>query len=122
LSWYQSLYNSNIHPLYDGPPVVANSQSPPPKPVLTHMEDTLVTMPLIIGTLHLPRATELRIRAQLLLCELQPLAQACNALGARSRRKEGRGEEIVYDFFRGFLQRGVKDLSMSLEAMCGQLD
>lgn len=121
LSWYRSLYNANIRSFYACASAV-NSQSSLPKPILTHVEDALVTMPLTIGTFHLPPATELRIRAQLLLCELQPLAQACNTLGTRSRRKEGHGEEPVFEALKVFLQRGVKDLSRSLEALCGQLD
>lgn len=123
LGWYKSLYNSNIQSLYNGASLGnGNLLSPSHRQSLTDIEDALASMPLTISTIHLPRATELRIRAQLLLCELQPLAQACNALGTRHQHREGvNSEEAVYDSFRGFLQRGIKELSRSLEGNCGQL-
>lgn len=124
LSWYRSLYNSNISYLNDGTSKGPNVQSSPPKPVLTHIEEMLCNGPLTVGTLHLPLETELRIRAQLMLCELQPLARACNALSLQTRRgdEDSHGEGQVQEALKSHIQRSVKELSRYLEVLCGQLD
>ncbi|KAH7310183.1 hypothetical protein BKA65DRAFT_575610 [Rhexocercosporidium sp. MPI-PUGE-AT-0058] len=123
LSWYRSLYNSNIHSICNGKPKGSNVQLSAPNPLLTQTEEALGRSLLTVGILHLPPETELRIRAQLLLCELQPLAQACNALGSRIRGdEEGYGEAQIKETLKGHHQRSVKELSRSLEALCGQLN
>lgn len=124
LGWYRSLFNSNISSFSDNIPGGSSFPSSPPKPALTHVEETLYDSPLTVGNLHLPPETELRIRAQLMLCELRPLGQACNTLGLLTRRgdEKGHGEAQIQETLKGHLQRGVKELSRCLEILCVQID
>jgi hypothetical protein len=134
LSWYRALYNSEICPhRHSASPSPAeqrrahsssiSSTSTTSRAPSTLTEDAVCTMPLTIGAFHLPRATETRMKAQLLLCELQPLGQACNALGGRMRiGEDNRSERAVCEAFEGFLLRGVGELRRSLEAVCGRIE
>jgi len=92
-----------------------------PTPPATSIESALKARPMTIGSFHLPQATDLRMKAQLLLCELQPLAQVCNTLYGRSRRiADVRGEEVVWEAVGSYLQCGVRDLTRCLEGICGR--
>jgi Aflatoxin regulatory protein/Fungal Zn(2)-Cys(6) binuclear cluster domain len=100
-----------------GSPRSTNSSFPPlPGDGLSPMFTTL-------GGFQLPRATQTRMKAQLLLCELEPLAQAGVALERRMRtREERRGEDQVWKSIEHYLKQGVGDLMRSLEAVCGRID
>ena len=76
-----------------------------------------------LGGLQLSRTTQMRMKAQLLLCELEPLAQAALALERCMRSREaGHGEDQVWKSIERYLKQGVADLMRSLEAVCGRID
>ncbi|KAJ5178535.1 transcriptional regulator family: Fungal Specific TF [Penicillium coprophilum] len=106
LTWYQALYQSEIGRHISCPPVEShhsNSSRTDTQPGLSSLVDGTadslydvpLTIPLSVGNLNIPHATKVKMKAQLLLCQLQSLYLVCQALdrraqGAENLREEGR--------------------------------
>lgn len=76
---------------------------------------------LNIGTLELPRSTEMRVKAQMVLCEIEPLLQICKIF----EQKLGGGviaygDGEVRAAFERYWKSGLMGLRESLECACGK--
>ncbi|CAI7609327.1 unnamed protein product [Penicillium palitans] len=135
LTWYEALYQSEIGEL-------GLSATPSPSgredvgldgshSSVTHsielsqpsesMEESIytvpLTIPLTIGTFNLSLATETKMKAQLLLCEVQTLSQVCQALGRRVQAAESiRGEKDLCGQSNTHLLRKLGELRHALTA------
>ncbi|CRL24893.1 Aflatoxin biosynthesis regulatory protein [Penicillium camemberti] len=140
LTWYEALYQSEIGEL-------GLSATPSPSgredvgldgshSSVTHsiglsqpsesMEESIytvpLTIPLTIGTFNLSLATETKMKAQLLLCEVQTLSQVCQALGRRVQAAESiRGEKDLCGQSNTHLLRKLGELRHALTAVCTQV-
>ncbi|KAJ6186024.1 Ribosomal protein L10e/L16 [Penicillium mononematosum] len=143
LTWYQALYQSEIGVLFSSAPSAqpdANLTRPPlePHPSNSGSGDQLMlsrqvggtgdsvytvplTIPLSVGPLNISRATETKMKAQLLLCQLQSLHQVCQGLDRRVRGAESmRGEENLCEGSNTQLLEKVDELQRVLAAVCTQ--
>jgi Aflatoxin regulatory protein len=85
--------------------------------------DGISPMRTTLGGFQLPPAAQTRRKAQLLLCELEPLAQAGFALERRiCTKEEGGGEDQVWKSIERYLKQGIGELMPSLEAFWGRID
>ncbi|OQD66538.1 hypothetical protein PENPOL_c004G07191 [Penicillium polonicum] len=90
------------------------------------MEGSLYTVPLIIpltvNAFNLSRATETKMKAQLLLCEVQTLSQVCQALDRRVQAAENmRGGKGLCGQSNTHLLRQLDELQHALAAVCTQV-
>lgn len=121
LSWYRDVYESAICSLTS---VMVQERGEGARQLLVPNKSSSRNcrrtwiIPLSIGEMQLPPATERRMKAQMLLCELQPLGQACTDLSQHMRSvNDFRSEAHVCDMFDKHLQRGLNELQKSLEAV-----
>ncbi|CAI7608229.1 unnamed protein product [Penicillium glandicola] len=81
-----------------------------------------LTIPLTIGAFNLSPATETKMKAQLLLCEVHTLAQVCQVLGRRVQAAESiPGEENLCGQPNTHLLRKVSELQRALTVVCTQV-
>jgi hypothetical protein len=145
LAWYQAMYQSDIGRQLPSVPLSAQPGANPTRPpVKSHHSnssragdqlqlsrplngtaDSLyvvpLTVPLSIGELNLPRATETKMKAQLLLCQLQSLHSVCQGLDRRARGAEsGRGENEMCEGPNAKLLEHVAELQRLLTVICTQ--
>ncbi|KAJ5729665.1 transcriptional regulator family: Fungal Specific TF [Penicillium malachiteum] len=81
--------------------------------------DSSYRIPLKFDSLNLPQMTERRLKAQLMLCELQPLNQACRLLHRRAQAIEDpTGNENIRHGSRSVLQQRTRDLQKNLSEIC----
>ncbi|CAI7632723.1 unnamed protein product [Penicillium viridicatum] len=85
------------------------------------MEESLytvpLTIPLTVSAFNLSRDTETKMKAQLLLCEVQTLSQACQALDRRVQAAESmRGEKGLLGQSNSHLLRQLDELQHALTA------
>lgn len=137
LIWYEALYQSEIGGL-------GLSATPSPSgrdymgsdgsySSVTHstglsqpsesMEESIytvpLTIPLTVGTFNLSRATGTKMKAQLLLCEVQTLSQVCQVLDCRVQAAESiRGEKDLCGQSNTHLLRKLGELQHALTAVC----
>ncbi|KAJ5407193.1 Ribosomal protein L10e/L16 [Penicillium sp. CMV-2018d] len=137
LAWYEALHQSEIGQL-------GLSATPSPRSredvgsngshsSVTHstglsqpserMEESIytapLTIPLNVSAFNLSRATETKMKAQLLLCEVQTLSQVCQALERRVQAAENmRGEKGVCGQSNTHLLRQLDELQHALTAVC----
>lgn len=107
-AWYQTLYQAEIAGLFsDRAQDASPSTSIDPAHHLSDGTDfrskgsrqvegnSMYTVPLAIplstGSLNLPRATERKIKAQFLLCQVQTLLQMCQRLDRRAQTADSEG-------------------------------
>jgi len=84
---------------------------------------SIVSLPLSIGGLDLPHNTEMLMKAQMLLCEMEPLVQACETLGEKLRNGSmGSGGILVREVHEKYLKDGVMELQQLLQTLCGRRD
>ncbi|KAL4872332.1 hypothetical protein BDV12DRAFT_193425 [Aspergillus spectabilis] len=76
-------------------------------------------VPLTIGTLRLPHNTETKLKAQLLLCELELVLDASQLLIAQVRASEETwGESVICAEFDTHIQQKAEDLKRLLTGVC----
>ncbi|KAJ5954082.1 Ribosomal protein L10e/L16 [Penicillium viridicatum] len=90
------------------------------------MEGSLYTAPLIIpltvSAFNLSRAMETKMKAQLLLCEVQTLSQVCQTLDRRVQAAESmRGGKSLCGQSNTHLLRQLDELQHALTAVCTQV-
>lgn len=122
LYWYQALYQWDIcNPEPQKSSCVREERSS--SSFITsgsQKQHEVSTTPLVIGTLYIPHATEKRMKAQMLLCELLPFAESCKMFGTRSQSLDrAHRESLMCKMFENYLQNGVVDLQRSLNTICG---
>ncbi|OQE44297.1 hypothetical protein PENCOP_c002G06619 [Penicillium coprophilum] len=132
LTWYQALYQSEIGRQISCPPVKShhsNSNRTDDQPGLSRLVDGTadslytvpLTIPLSVGNLNLPHATKTKMKAQLLLCQLQSLDSVCQALGRRVQAAESlRGEGGISQGSNAQLLEQVDELQRILTLVCTQ--
>lgn len=145
LSWYWALYQSEIGRQLPSTPLRAqpgdNPIRPPVKPLHSTgsrtgnqpkgsrlVEGTVdslyavpLTIPLSIGNFDIPRATETKMKAQLLLCQLQSLHRVCQNLDQRVQGTERmRGEKKTWEGSNAQLLEQVAELRRILTVVCTQ--
>ncbi|CAG8895828.1 unnamed protein product [Penicillium egyptiacum] len=145
LTWYQALYQSEIGSLLPSAPSLAQPSANPPRPALKSyhsnssrtgdqvklspqvdgtgdsMYAVPLTIPLSIVTFNICRATETKMKAQLLLCQLQNLHQVCQGLDRRVQAAESmRGEKNLWDGSNAQLLEKVCELQRALTVVCTQ--
>lgn len=145
LTWYQALYQSEIGRQLPSVPSRAQPGANPTRPpVKSHHSnssrtgnqlkhsrqvdetaDSLyavpLTIPLSIGNYNLPRATETKMKAQLLLCQLQSLHPVCQGLDRRAQGAERmRGEKKMCEGSNAQLLEQVAELQRILTVVCTQ--
>lgn len=77
------------------------------------------TIPLTISAFNLSRATETKMKAQLLLCEVQTLSQVFRALGRRVQAAESiHGDKNMCGQSNTHLLRKVGELQHALTVVC----
>lgn len=140
LTWYEALYRSEIGGLGLSAPPLRNgredmgsnsSQSgnehstdllQPSKSMEESRYTVPLTIPLTIGAFNLSRATETKMKAQLLLCEVQTLSQVCQTLDRRVQAAESiRGEKDLCGQSNTHLLRKLGELQHALTAVCTQV-
>lgn len=107
LSWYRAVYNGDIVQLSSQMPGLAN-------------ETAVTTTPLTIGDFKLDHIVEIRMKAQLLLCELQKLGRVFDMLAQRNRGRSddlGGAEHNIYEAFEQFLRASLHDLVTKLDGI-----
>lgn len=105
VKWYRTLHLRNTQASSSSSFGIASAQS------------TLLN----IGALELPRSTEMRVKAQMLLCEIEPLLQICKISEQkldRGMKAYGGGE--VRAAFERYWKSGLMGLRESLECACGK--
>ncbi|KAJ0420667.1 hypothetical protein BJY00DRAFT_132247 [Aspergillus carlsbadensis] len=130
IAWYQLLYDHNIastsasstentsHGEESGGGD-ASSATGPSSATSSSKQDHLYNVPLSIGTLRLPHETETKLKAQLLLCELEPVVDASQLFTARVRSSEVTwGERVICADFDTQIQQRVGDLKKLLTGVC----
>ncbi|KAJ5615219.1 Ribosomal protein L10e/L16 [Penicillium hordei] len=137
LAWYEALYHSEIGGLglsatsspngledvgsnssqsSDGHPT---GLSKPSESMKYSIYTVPLTIPLTIGAFNLSHTTETRMKAQLLLCEVQTLSQVCQTLDRRVQAAEGiRGENDLCGQSDTHLLRKVGELQHALTVVC----
>ncbi|CAI7573374.1 unnamed protein product [Penicillium discolor] len=133
LTWYEALYRSEIGglgqsapPSRNGREEVGSNSSQSGNEHSTNllqpsesMEESIytvpLTIPLTIGAFNLSRATETKMKAQLLLCEVQTLSQVCQILDRRVQAAESiRGEKDLCGQSNTHLLRKLGELQHAL--------
>ena len=145
LTWYQALYQSEIGRQLPSVSLRAqpgvNPTRPPVKShhsnssrtvnqlkLARHVDGTAdslyavpLTIPLSTGNFNLSRATETKMKAQLLLCQLQSLHAVCQGLDRRARGAESmRGEKKMCEGSNAQLLEQVAELQRILTVVCTQ--
>ncbi|KAJ5794559.1 transcriptional regulator family: Fungal Specific TF [Penicillium paradoxum] len=144
LTWYQALYQSEIGSLVPSAPSLAQSCPNPVRPPLkSHhsnssrtgdqlkqrqvdttgdsMSAVPLTIPLSIVAFNISRTTETKMKAQLLLCELQNLYQVCQGFDRRVQDAESmRGGKNLCEGFNSQLLEKVGALQRVLIVVCTQ--
>ncbi|KAL3445795.1 hypothetical protein BJX65DRAFT_280922 [Aspergillus insuetus] len=134
IAWYQLLYDHNIvsgsissSSAKDAPQREEGSRGDddascatnPSSTTTTSKQDHLYNVPLSIGTLRLPHDTEAKLKAQLLLCELEPVVDASQLFTAGVRSSEVTwGERVICAEFDTQIQRRVGYLKKLLTEAC----
>ncbi|KAJ5184441.1 transcriptional regulator family: Fungal Specific TF [Penicillium cf. griseofulvum] len=138
LSWYEALYQSEIGRIVPSTipndredvgsrPHHSNSSQSGGKhsPSCSHSSESTkytvpLTIPLNIG-FNLSRATEMKMKAQLLLCEVQNLSQLCQAFDRRVQVAESVGEKGLCGQSNTNLLRKLGELQYVLTVVCTQV-
>ncbi|KAL2795845.1 hypothetical protein BJX66DRAFT_158665 [Aspergillus keveii] len=133
ISWYQLLYDHNIvrvsinsSSVKDTPQREegsgggdASCATIPSSTTPISKQDHLYNVPLSIGTLRLPHDTEAKLKAQLLLCELEPVVDVSQLFTARVRSSEVTwGERVICAEFDTQIQQRVGYLKKLLTEAC----
>ncbi|KAJ5788561.1 transcriptional regulator family: Fungal Specific TF [Penicillium paradoxum] len=119
LAWYEALYQGDINDQVQ-PPMSSSQQSGQVKSAESAQE-SVYAISLNIGAFNLSRATAKRMKAQLLLCELQPLVQVCQLLDRRVQAADDLlGEKNMCDGSNARLLRKVGELQQILTEICTQ--
>lgn len=139
LTWYQALYQSEISRFFSDQTQDAHlttsidphhhssggtdGQSNGSRQV--DGGDSMYRVPLIIplstGGLNVSRATETKMKAQLLLCQVQTLHQVCQSLDRRAQAAEDmRGEKSLSTGSNAQLLEKVRELQLVLTNICTQ--
>ncbi|KAL2828553.1 hypothetical protein BJY01DRAFT_131497 [Aspergillus pseudoustus] len=132
IAWYQLLYHHSIASASTRASSTENtshreesgggdasSATAPSSASSSAKQDHLYNVPLSIGTLRLPHATEMKLKAQLLLCELEPVVDASQLFTARVRSSEVTwGERVICAEFDTQIQQRVGDLKKLLTGVC----
>ncbi|KAJ5789132.1 transcriptional regulator family: Fungal Specific TF [Penicillium psychrosexuale] len=134
LTWYEALYQSEI-----GGPATPSLDSRedarlPPQPYhlngntglsrpFESMKESILAIPLTtplgIDVVNLSHATETKMKAQVLLWEVQILSHVCQALEHRIQAAESiRGENNLCGQANTYLSRKVGELQRALTAVC----
>lgn len=145
LTWYEALYQSEIGELVPSSTPLPDSRedvsSRPHHSNTSHsgdkhpaglssprgrMENPIYTVPLTIplttGAFSFSRATEKKMKAQLLLCEVQTLSQMFQALDRRVQAAGSiRGEKDLCGQSNTRLQRQLGELQRVLTVVCTQV-
>lgn len=140
LTWYETLYQSEIGGLGLPATLSPNGRedvgsngshssvihstdlSQPSESMEESIYTVPLTIPLTIGTFNLSLATETKMKAKLLLCEVQTLSQVCQALGRRVQAAESiRGEKDLCGQSNTHLLRQLNKLQHALTAVCTQV-
>lgn len=136
LTWYQALYQAEIGRQAFPPTPQQGSDSPSLQPSahlaggklssdISGLNESLSTVPLTIplatGALKLPPSTETKMKAQLLLCEVQTIYQLCKALKLRTQAIKNIRSETGAAESNAHLLRKVDDLQRVLTVVCTQV-
>lgn len=140
LTWYKTLYQSEIGglglsatPSRNGREDVGSNSSQsdnehsiglsqPSESMGESIYTVPLSIPLAVGAFNLPCATETKMKAQLLLCEVQTLSQVCQALDRRVQAAESiRGEKDLCGQSNTHLLRQLNELQHALTAVCTQV-
>ncbi|KAL3477499.1 hypothetical protein BJX99DRAFT_226000 [Aspergillus californicus] len=115
LAWYQVLYDHDI--ASSGPEQI--TVTPSPAMSSSRQDNSIYTVPLTIGTLHLPAEIETKMKAQLLLCELKPVLDASQLLFMQIRASEDTwGEKVICEEFNIHIQQKLGGLRQLLTLVC----
>ncbi|KAJ5980187.1 Ribosomal protein L10e/L16 [Penicillium waksmanii] len=145
LTWYRALYQSEIDRQLSSVSLRAQPGANPTRPPVKSNHSTSsrssnrldlprqvggtvdslyavpLTIPLSIGNFDLPHATERKMKAQLLLCQLQSLHQVCQNLDRRVQGAEHmRGEKKACEGSSAQLLEQVAELRRILTVVCTQ--
>ncbi|KAJ5993663.1 transcriptional regulator family: Fungal Specific TF [Penicillium sp. IBT 35674x] len=145
LTWYQALYHSEIGRQLTSVPRTQPGTNPTRLPAKSHISssswtgnqlkpsrqvggtaDSLyavpLTIPLSIGNFSIPRATERKMKAQLLLCQLQSLFPVCQDLDRRAQGADSmRGGKKMWEGTNAQLLEQVAELQRILTVICTQV-
>ncbi|KAL4795189.1 hypothetical protein BDV19DRAFT_363765 [Aspergillus venezuelensis] len=124
VNWYRVLYEHTIGGTISDAP---NSETPgrpgadhDSTPASRHHDKAgIYTITINTGLLRLPIETEIKMKAQLLLCEMAPVYDVCKSLGERSSASEGTwGEQAVCKEFVVRIQQMLDQLNSLLSLAC----
>ncbi|KAJ5961285.1 Ribosomal protein L10e/L16 [Penicillium vulpinum] len=145
LSWYEAMYQSEIGGLVLSTTPLANglegvgsrphhsndSQfgdknstglSQPSENMKESTYAVPLTIPLAVDAFNMSRATETKMKAQLLLCEVQALSHVCHTLNRRVQAVVGiQGENNMYGQANVDLLRKLGELQHALTVVCTQV-
>ncbi|KAJ5207933.1 Ribosomal protein L10e/L16 [Penicillium cf. viridicatum] len=137
LAWYEALYQSEIGvlglsatPSPNGREDMGSNSSQsgnghstglsqPSESMKYSIYTAPLTIPLTVGAFNLSRATETKMKAQLLLCKVQTLSQVCQALDRRVQAAESiHGDKNLRGQSNTYLLRKVGELQHALTVVC----
>ncbi|KAL4971010.1 Zn(II)2Cys6 transcription factor [Aspergillus stella-maris] len=124
VNWYRVLYEHNIGGTIGDAP---NSETPgrpgadhDSTPASQHHDNAgAYTISINTGLLRLPIETEIKMKAQLLLCEMAPVHDVCKSFAERSSASEGTwGDQAVCEEFVVCIQQKLDHLNRLLTKAC----
>ena len=112
LGWYRAVY----HAIVNVSPLLSSADTTCPLG-----EEVVSITSITVGKFELDHEVETRMKAQLLLSELQNVRKVCEELAQRNRERSNdfrTAERGIHDSFEHFLRSSLNDLVAKLDAFC----